>query len=197
MSTNFTKEYKAFGKQIGVSNIQAVPKVTRVVVNVGVGKNRDNQAFLETVKRDVAMICGQMPHERKARKAVAGFKVRQGNLVGYRVTLRGARRDDFIKRFVAVTLPRVRDFRGISVTALDGRGNLNVGLREQLPFPEVHADKTDFVFGVQVTFVTGAADNETGEALFRALGFPLTKEEIDNVGVVPVAEKKGKSKNKS
>lgn len=154
-------------------NIHAVPRVEKVVVSVGVGKNRDNKAYLEAVQKDLKSITGQQPAERRARKSVAGFNVRQGNLVGYQVTLRGKRAEDFVIRFVNVTLPRVRDFRGLSTRLLDGWGNISVGLREQLAFPEVHADQTDVVFGVQVTVTTTAKTNEEGEKLLRALGFPL------------------------
>ena len=161
------------GKQLGVRNRHAVPRVLYVVVNVGVGKHQDDKAFLEAVQRDLRAITGQAPHERRARRAVSQFNVRRGSLVGYRVTLRGKRRDDFVSRFIHVTLPRVRDFRGLNPASLDGHGNLNVGLSEQLAFPETHPEKTDVVFGVQVTFVTTAQTDEEGVALFKALGFPL------------------------
>lgn len=183
MASHFTKEYAALQKSLKLSNIHAVPRIVRVVVNVGVGKQRDNTALIKQVQRDMAAITGQKPHERLARKAVSGFNVRQGNLVGFRVTLRGKRMEDFVRRFVHITLPRVRDFRGIEITALDGKGNLSVGVREQLSFPEIQADQTDTVFGLQVTFVTSATTNEEGEALFRVLGFPLTKEAVDAVDV--------------
>lgn len=175
MASIFTKEYKALQKALGKTNIHAVPKITRVVVNVGVGKQRDNRAFTEAVVRDLKAITGQQPHERKARKAVSGFNVRQGNLVGYRVTLRGKRMEDFVTRFVNITLPRVRDFRGISIKSLDGNGNISVGLKEHLPFPEIHPEQTDVIFGVEVSFVTSATTNAEGEALLRGLGFPLTQ----------------------
>lgn len=155
-------------------NVHAKPRIVQVVVNVGVGKQRDDKNFMEAVRRDLALITGQHPQERRARKAIAGFNVRENNIVAYRVTLRGKRMHDFVQRFVHITLPRVRDFRGLSLTSLDGRGNLNVGLREHLPFPEIHPEKTDAIFGVQVTFVTTATTNEEGEALFREYGFPLT-----------------------
>lgn len=183
MASLFEKEYQALAKELGVTNPHAVPHVTSVVVNVGVGKQRDNKAFIEAVQKDLALITGQKPHERLARKAISGFVVRQGNLVGYRVTLRGKRMADFVRRFVHVTLPRVRDFRGVAVRSLDGHGNLSVGLREHLAFPEIHADKTDFIFGVQATFVSTAKDNAEGEALFRALGFPLTREDVSEAEV--------------
>jgi len=177
MTDGFTKEYAALREQLGVANVHAIPRIVQVTVNVGVGKNRDSKQHLEAVQRDLALITGQAPHERRARKAVAGFNVRAGNLVGWRVTLRGKRMEDFIRRFVEITLPRVRDFRGLPVRSLDGRGNLSVGLREQLAFPEVHPEQTDVVFGVQVTFTTTAQNDADGEKLFRSLGFPLTTKE--------------------
>lgn len=175
MASVFTKEYQALQKELKLTNVHAVPRLLRVVVNVGVGKQRDVASFREAVQQDLARITGQQPHPRHARKAVAGFNVRQGNLVGYRVTLRGKRMEDFVTRFVHVTMPRVRDFRGLSTDLLDGQGNLSVGMREQLPFPEVHPEKTDVIFGLQVTFVTSARTNAEGVALFRVLGFPLTE----------------------
>ena len=176
MATLFTQEYARVQKDLGVANMHGVPRITAVVINVGVGKQRDSKQHLEAVERDVALISGQRPHQRLARKAIAGFNVRQGNVVAYRVTLHGKRMEDFVKRFVHVTLPRVRDFRGLSLKSLDNSGNLNVGLREQLPFPEIHPEQTDVIFGVQVTFVTTAHTKQEAEKLFRQLGFPLTEE---------------------
>jgi large subunit ribosomal protein L5 len=162
-------------KQLKVKNTHQIPRIVRVVVNVGVGKQRDNAPFIRAVIQDIMAITGQMPHARRARQAVSGFNVRQGDLVGYRATLRGRRMRDFVQRFVHVTLPRMRDFRGLSLASLDGQGNLSVGLPEQLPFPEIRPEKTDFVFGVQVTFVTTASDIHDAEALFRVYGFPFKK----------------------
>lgn len=180
MTQDITKTYSQLQEKMGIANALAVPKITKVLVHAGVGKNRDDKKYIEAVANDLKLITGQHPQERRAKKAVAGFNVREGNLVGFRVTLRGQRMEDFISRFVDVALPRVRDFRGVAVSSLDGRGNLNVGLSEQLPFPEVNSEKTDVVFGVQVTFVTSAKTDEEGEKLFRALGFPLREEDEDN-----------------
>lgn len=174
MASIFTKQYQALQKTLKSGNVHAVPKVIRVVVSVGVGKQRDNKVYTQAVVRDLQAITGQMPHERLARKAVSGFNVRQGNLVGYRVTLRGKRMEDFVTRFINITLPRVRDFRGIALNSLDGQGNISVGMKEQLPFPEIRPEQTDVIFGVEITFVTSAKTNTEGEALLRALGFPLT-----------------------
>lgn len=172
--TLFKETTAALQKKLDISNTHAVPRIEKVIVQTGVGKNRDNERYLEAVKNDLKRITGQAPAERRARKSVAGFSVREGNLVGYQVTLRGKRMEDFVTRFIGMTLPRVRDFRGVPLSVFDGRGNLSVGLREQLPFPEIQADQTDVVFGVQVTFATSADTDEEGKTLFRALGFPLT-----------------------
>lgn len=155
-------------------NPHAVPKIEKVLVGVGVGKQRDNAKYIEAVQKELAAITGQAPARRAAKKSVAGFNVRQGNLVGFHVTLRGKRANDFVTRLVHITLPRVRDFRGISKNGFDRHGNLTIGFKEQLAFPEVHADQTDVVFGVRVTIVTTAKTDAEGEALLRGLGFPLT-----------------------
>lgn len=155
-------------------NPHALPKIEKVLVGVGVGKNRDNAKYIEAVKKDLAAITGQAPAARLAKKSVAGFNMRQGNLVAFQVTLRGKRAEDFVTRLIHVTLPRVRDFRGIAKTGFDRHGNLSLGLKEQLPFPEVHADQTDVIFGVRITIATTAKTDAEGEALLRAMGFPLT-----------------------
>lgn len=175
--TKEIKEKKSKEVETKDVNVHAIPRVSRVVVNVGVGKTRDDKKYLAGVVDGLKAITGQVPHECRAKKAVAGFKVREGNLVGYRVTLRGQRMDDFVKRFISVTLPRVRDFRGIGVSSFDGKGNLSVGLTEQLPFPEIQVEKTDIMFGVQVTLVTTANTDKEGEVLFKSLGFPLKGKE--------------------
>lgn len=174
-----TPTTKKLAETLGIKNIHAVPRVTKVVVTVGVGKNRDNKTYIEAVQKDLAVITGQKPRERRARQSIAGFNVREGNLVGYSVTLRGKRMEDFMTRFVETALPRVRDFRGLSLSVLDGQGNASIGLTEHLAFPEIHADKTDTIFGVGITFVTTAKDNETAEQMFRALGFPFRTEELE------------------
>lgn len=176
MST-FSATTKELMKAMHLKNVHAVPRITKVVVSVGVGKQRENKQFMEAVAKDVAAITGQKPQTKMARKSVAGFNVRQGNVVGYKVTLRGKRAEDFVQRFVHVTLPRVRDFRGLSLRSFDGQGNLSVGVAEQLAFPEIHPDKTDFVFGVEATFVTNAGTDEAGKRLFSTLGFPFKSAE--------------------
>jgi len=178
MTKKNDQEREVMMKHFGVTNPHAVPRIKYVVLNVGVGKQRDDKNYVEAVRDGLAAISGQHPHERRARKAVSGFNVREGNLVGYRVTLRGKRAADFVTRYVSLTLPRVRDFRGIAVSSLDGHGNLSVGLPEHLAFPEINPEKTDVIFGVQATFVTTTLKDDEGEALFRALGFPLRIEDL-------------------
>lgn len=173
----FTETTKKMMKEMDIKNIHAVPRITKVIVSVGVGKMRDVKGHIEAVEKDLALITGQKPQQRLARKAVAGFAVRAGNIVGYKVTLRGKRMEDFVQRFVNITLPRVRDFRGLSLKGLDGQGNLSVGVSEHLAFPEIHPDKTDIIFGVEVTFVTSANNDAQAEQLFRALGFPFKSAE--------------------
>ena len=170
----FQQTRETLAKTLHMDNVHALPKVEKVTVSVGVGKKRDDAKYIEAVRKDLAAITGQAPAERRAKKSVAGFNVRQGNVVGFQVTLRGKRAEDFVTRLIHVTLPRVRDFRGVSKQAFDGRGNLSLGLREQLPFPEIHSDKTDVLFGVQVTITTTAKSDAEGEALLRAMGFPLS-----------------------
>lgn len=170
------KSKQALMQELGIENPAALPSITHVVVNAGTGKQRDDKSFIEAVQKDLAKITGQKPQEKRARKSVAGFGVRQGNLVGFKVTLRGERKNDFINRFVNITLPRVRDFRGIPMSSFDGYGNLNVGLREHLAFPEIDPEKTDVAFGVQVTFVTSTRNNKEALSIFKQLGFPLVEE---------------------
>ncbi|MBI1833696.1 MAG: 50S ribosomal protein L5 [Candidatus Andersenbacteria bacterium] len=184
VTTPMTKQLQ---KELKIKNLHAVPRITKVVVNVGVGKHRDDKGYVEAVMKDLAAITGQKPRERRARKAVAGFKVREGNLVGYQVTLRGKRMEDFIQRFVNITLPRVRDFRGLPSTSFDGSGNVSVGMKEHMAFPEIQADKTDVMFGVEVTFVTSAKDNDEARKLFAALGFPFTTKASEVAGLPTMA----------
>ncbi|MBI3255559.1 MAG: 50S ribosomal protein L5 [Candidatus Andersenbacteria bacterium] len=173
----FSDTTKKMMKAMDIKNIHAVPRITKVIVSVGVGKLRDVKGHIEAVEKDLALITGQKPQQRLARKAVAGFAVRAGNIVGYKATLRGKRMEDFVERFVNITLPRVRDFRGLSLKGLDGQGNLSVGVSEHLAFPEIHPDKTDIIFGVEATFVTSATSDAQAEQLFRALGFPFKSTE--------------------
>lgn len=162
-------------KQFGCQTPLAVPRILKVVVNVGTGKMRDKKDAIETVERHMAFITAQKPSPRSAKKAVASFKSRQGMTVGYAVTLRGARMFDFLDRLVHFAIPRMRDFRGIPLRAMDHGGNLTVGIREHIVFPEMIGEDIHTIFGLEATIVTNAKTPEEAVALFRLLGFPLQK----------------------
>lgn len=154
-------------------NPLAVPMVEKVIVAAGVGKHRTQAKFVEDVEKGLALLTGQKASVRRARKSIAGFKVRQGQEVGYQVTLRGRRMVDFLTRLVRVALPRVRDFRGVPLTSVDPRGVLSIGFREASAFPEVDPAIVETAFGLQVTIVPTVRDQETALALYRVLGFPF------------------------
>ncbi len=163
----------ALQKQLGIDNVNAVPKIVKVVVSVGVGKIGKDSKMIDTVIRTLTRITGQKPAETKSRISISNFKLREGQVVGYKVTLRGARMWDFIQKLVAVTFPRVRDFRGISTKAIDANGNMSLGFKEHLSFPEIKNDELDNVHGLEITIHTTAGSFKAGEALLRALGFPF------------------------
>ncbi|MBI4023212.1 50S ribosomal protein L5 [Candidatus Berkelbacteria bacterium] len=163
--------------QLGVTNRHAAPKLEKVVVNVGTGSLREVAKIHEIVPHDLALITGQKPVARQARKAVAAFKLRAGEIVGYAVTLRGARMYDFFQRLISITLPRIRDFRGLPLDGFDGHGNYSFGIREHAVFPEIDHDHVQHFYGLGVTVHTSAKSNQAGEALLRSLGFPLQKRE--------------------
>ncbi|MBK8976459.1 MAG: 50S ribosomal protein L5 [Planctomycetes bacterium] len=161
-------------EQFGYKNPMQVPRLTKIVVNMGLGKAVENKARIEHAQREIASITGQKPTVRLSRVAIAGFKIREGYPVGCAVTLRGSRMWEFFDRFVSVAVPRIRDFRGFA-RKLDGRGNYSVGLSEQSIFPEISLDRIEFVQGMHVTFVTTARNDEEGFALLERLGFPFRK----------------------
>jgi large subunit ribosomal protein L5 len=163
----------ALRERFGIQNPMRVPKLEKIVVNMGVGEAVVNARALEGAMEDLAKITGQKPQLRRARKSIAGFKIREGVPVGARVTLRGERMWEFLDRLVSVALPRVRDFRGISPNSFDGRGNFALGLREQLIFPEISYDSIDATRGLDVAVVTTAQTDEEGQELLRLLGMPL------------------------
>jgi large subunit ribosomal protein L5 len=163
----------ALRERFGIQNPMRVPKLEKIVVNMGVGEAVVNARALEGAMEDLAKITGQKPQLRRARKSIAGFKIREGVPVGARVTLRGERMWEFLDRLVSVALPRVRDFRGISPNSFDGRGNFALGLREQLIFPEISYDSIDATRGLDVAVVTTAQTDEEGRELLRLLGMPL------------------------
>ncbi len=161
---------------LNLSNAMQVPRIKKVVVNVGVGEALDNAKALDAAVADITEITGQKPVITKARKSIANFKLREGRAIGVKVTLRGDRMWAFLDRLMNVALPRVRDFRGINPDAFDGRGNYTLGLREQLVFPEIDYDKIDKLRGLEVSIVTSARNDDEGRQLLQLLGMPFKKE---------------------
>ena len=166
---------EAMIKKFGYKNIMEVPKLDKVVINMGVGEAKDNHKVLESAVADLEKITGQKAVITKARKSVANFKIREGMAIGCKVTLRGARMYEFVDRLVNLALPRVRDFRGVNPDAFDGRGNYALGIKEQLIFPEIEYDKIDKVRGMDVIFVTTAKTDEEARELLRLFNMPFTK----------------------
>jgi large subunit ribosomal protein L5 len=166
----------ALMKSLELSNIMEVPRVEKVVVNIGLGEAMDNAKALDAAVGDLNLIAGQKPVITKARKSIANFKLREGRAIGAKVTLRGDRMWSFLDRLLNIALPRVRDFRGVSADSFDGRGNYTLGLREQLVFPEIEYDKIDKLRGLEVTIVTTARSDDQGRELLRMLGMPFKKE---------------------
>jgi len=163
----------ALKERFGIENPMRVPRLEKIVVNMGVGEAAQNSRALDGAMEDLAKITGQKPQMRRARKSIAGFKIREGMPVGARVTLRGERMWEFLDRLISVALPRVRDFRGISPNSFDGRGNFALGLREQLIFPEISYDSIDTTRGLDVAVVTTAETDEEARELLRLLGMPF------------------------
>ncbi len=166
----------ALQETLSLGNHMEVPRVKKIVVNIGLGEALDNAKALDAAVEDLTKIAGQKPVITKARKSIANFKLREGRAIGVKVTLRGERMWSFLDRLANIALPRVRDFRGISPNAFDGRGNYTLGLREQLVFPEIDYDKIDKLRGLEITIVTSARTDEEGRALLAALGMPFRKE---------------------
>ncbi|MFH0950928.1 MAG: 50S ribosomal protein L5 [bacterium] len=162
-------------EEFGYTNLLAVPRLDKVTVNVGVGRNSKDKQHLEAVVNNLTAITGQRPVVVKARKSISSFKVREGDNAGVMVTLRGQQMYDFVEKLINVTLPRVRDFRGIASTKVDRGGNLSIGFREQTPFPEIKAEKTDIIHGLEVNLATTAKTKEEGLRLLALLGFPFIK----------------------
>ena len=164
-------------KELGIANINQVPKVSKIVVNMGVGAAAADSKVLDGAVADMRVITGQQPMICRAKKSIAGFHIREGQAIGCKVTLRGDRMWEFMDRLLSTALPRVRDFRGISPTSFDGRGNYSLGITEQLIFPEIDYDKIDRTRGMDVTVVTTAPDDEQAFALLKELGFPFKARE--------------------
>ena len=165
----------ALMKKFGYKSVMQIPKINKVVINVGAGEARENATVIDSIMTDLAAITGQRPIVCRAKKSVANFKVREGMPIGVKVTLRGERMYEFIDRFFNVALPRVRDFRGISANSFDGRGNYCVGVKEQLIFPEIEYDKIDAVRGMDICFVTTANTDEEARELLTLMGAPFVK----------------------
>ena len=160
-------------EQFKYTNVMAIPKLDKVVINIGLGEAVANPKALDAALNDLTLITGQKPVVTKAKKSIAGFKLREGMPVGVKVTLRGDRMYEFVDRLVSVALPRVRDFRGVSPKSFDGRGNYSLGLKEQLIFPEIEYDKIDKLRGMEIIFATTAKTDEEGRALLKLLGMPF------------------------
>lgn len=160
-------------EELGYDNVMEVPKITKITLNMGVGEAAADRKAIEGALSDMTAIAGQKPLITKARKSVAGFKIREGWPIGCKVTLRNRRMYEFLDRLVAVAIPRMRDFRGLNPKAFDGRGNYSMGLREQIVFPEVDFDKVDKLRGMDITITTTAKTDDEARALLRAFNFPL------------------------
>jgi len=164
-------------QELGLKNALAVPKITKVTLNVGLGQGVKEAKYIETAEATLRRITGQQPIKTKARISISNFKIRKGMVIGMKVTVRGQRMWDFLDKLVNITLPRVRDFRGISETAFDGNGNYSIGFREHMSFPEIRPDEIEVIHGLQVTISTTAKNPGEGKALLAALGFPFKKDE--------------------
>ena len=177
MKTRYNAELRdQIQAELGLENVMEVPKLTKIVVNVGAGAATEQKALIEKVVGDLTIICGQKPIVTKAKKSIAGFKLREGNAVGVKVTLRGDRMWEFFDRLVNLAIPRIRDFRGLSPKSFDGRGNYTFGVTEQLIFPEIDYDQIDATRGMDITLVTTARTNAEGKALLDAFSFPFKRE---------------------
>lgn len=174
-----TKYHEEIGpallKSLGLSNVMEIPKLDKIIVNMGVGEASQNSKLMDAAAKDLEIITGQKPTIRKAKKSEAGFKLREGQAIGAKVTLRKEAMYDFLDRLISIVLPRVRDFEGISGKAFDGRGNYSLGLTEQLAFPEIEYDKVEKLFGMSITIVSSAKTDEQGKALLEAFGMPFKK----------------------
>jgi len=176
LKTRYTDEIKAqLQEQLGIENVMQVPGLEKIVLNMGVGRAAGQPSLIEGAVSDLTVISGQKPIVTKAKTSIANFKLREGQAIGVKVTLRGDRMWEFLDRLVSVAIPRIRDFRGLPAHSWDGRGNYTFGLNEQTMFAEIDPDKADHARGMDITIVTTATDNEGGKALLDAFGFPFKK----------------------
>jgi large subunit ribosomal protein L5 len=160
-------------EELGLENVMQVPRITKVTLNMGVGGAAADKKLIDGAVADMQLISGQKPIVTVARKSIAGFKIREGWPIGCKVTLRGDMMYEFLERLISITIPRIRDFRGFSAKAFDGRGNYSMGIKEQIVFPEIDYDKIDKLRGLDITITTTAANDDQGRALLRAFGFPF------------------------
>lgn len=165
----------ALVKQLGLPSTMAAPRLTKIVINMGVTEAKENAQAIDQAKEDMALIAGQAPQVRKAKKSISNFKLREGMPIGVRVTLRGARMYEFLDRFVSIAVPRIRDFQGFDPRIFDGRGNMNIGLKEHHIFPEISMEKSPKARGMNITFVTTAGEDSRGKALLENMGMPFKK----------------------
>ena len=180
MATRIKEKYlneaaPALQQKFGYKNVMEIPKLAKIVINMGLGDCKDNPKALEVAVSELATIAGQKPMVTKARKSIANFKLREGMNVGAKVTLRGERMEQFMDKLVSIALPRLRDFRGVSDKAFDGRGNYALGIREQLLFPEIEYDKVENIRGMEMIFVTTAKTDEECKELLRLMGMPFAQ----------------------
>jgi large subunit ribosomal protein L5 len=174
LKTRYRDEVKPrLQAELGLGNVMQVPTLEKIVINMGVGRATQQPSLLEGAVADLTVIAGQKPVVTKAKHSIAGFKLREGQSIGAKVTLRGDRMWEFLDRLIAIAIPRIRDFRGLSATAWDGRGNYTFGLNDQTVFPEISYDKIDTSRGMDITIVTTATDDTGGRALLEAFGFPF------------------------
>lgn len=166
---------KQLMEKFGYKNVMQIPKLEKIVINMGLGSGKDNPKVIKAAVDELATITGQAPVVTKAKKSVANFKVREGMSVGAKVTLRGERMYEFLDRFISISLPRVRDFRGVNPNSFDGRGNYTLGIKEQLIFPEINIDQVETVRGMDITFVTTAKTDEEARELLKLMGMPFSK----------------------
>ncbi|HVM67544.1 MAG TPA: 50S ribosomal protein L5 [Acidimicrobiales bacterium] len=177
LKQRYTDEIRAQLKDaLGLANIMQVPRLEKIVLNMGVGAATDQARLLEGAIADLETITGQKPLTTRAKKSIAGFKLREGNAIGAKVTLRGDHMWEFLDRLISLAIPRIRDFRGLPADSFDGRGNYTFGVTEQLIFPEIDYDKVDVTRGMDITIVTTARTNAEGKALLDAFGFPFKRE---------------------
>ena len=166
----------ALQEKFGYKNVHEVPRVVKIVLNVGIGKFLKDSKYVDSIRADLAAISGQRPVDNKARKSIAGFKIREGQVVGMSVTLRGQRMYAFLDKLINIALPRVKDFRGVKKDGFDGRGNYHLGLKEHIVFPEISTEAIDRIFGLEVSIITNAGSDEPARELLKLMNFPFKAE---------------------